>query len=357
MSKLKNLVLINLEVLRFLYDSFLVSLGLKPTKAIECDIYLNLTCNLRCSYCNTKRFLGSYIKEGLPKEQVLKIFKNITKNARICVILGGEALLRKDILEILRYSKENFKFLGIRLVTNGVLLKNNVAVLKYIDSLAISFDPTRLKEYPRIMEKMIKEVEELNRNKKLPFTYFNLTFSEKDSMEDLILLFIYFKRNNFKVYLNPVKYRTETYWGRVRRIYNKAVNILGEENVLNNPEIIKNLNHKYIQEQCRHLRSGQYYIDVNGKLMYPCDEFPNQVVSEGDATNSDLKELYKRGEREFGKYPCGKCKELGDKKCKDKGCDSYCHTENSILFRTPLRFLRQTFVEKHKSFFRMAMPT
>jgi MoaA/NifB/PqqE/SkfB family radical SAM enzyme len=329
------------EIILYLNDCFRVKIGLKPIKAMDCDIYVNSICNLRCSYCYLTKFPEQYTNPGLPKKELLKVIKNASKHSRFFVVLGGEPLLRKDLPEILKFAKES-GFLGIRLVTNGILLKKRLDCLKYVDSLAISCDPTRLKEYPLEIKKMLRDIKELKGNNKLPFSYLNITFSNSDKIKDLKPFIMFCKKNNFPVYLNPQKYKKKPYWNYIREVYNWAVEILGKDKVLNTKEVINNLNHEYIIQSC--IQAGQFYINVKGEIMYPCDEFSSQRI--GYASEDNIKKLYRIAKAMYGLYPNEKCKK----------CESFCHAENSYRFRSPQKLFINFFNKDKTHFFKSLWP-
>lgn len=92
-------------------------------------------CNKNCSYC------FRFYEDCLSYEENKKILGNIHKmGVKEIVWSGGEPLLYKDIIKLLKESKK----MGIynSLITNGSLLneKNMKEYLKYIDKLIISLD-------------------------------------------------------------------------------------------------------------------------------------------------------------------------------------------------------------------------
>ncbi|MGF7431528.1 hypothetical protein BFT35_08495 [Thermoanaerobacterium thermosaccharolyticum] len=105
---------------------------------IACEI--TNKCNISCKHCCVDAVNGD-INE-LTTEQWKYIIDQISEN-RVFVITftGGEALLREDVFDLIKYSKE--KKLGTSLLTNGSLL--NVKTLEKLinsglDSISISID-------------------------------------------------------------------------------------------------------------------------------------------------------------------------------------------------------------------------
>lgn len=102
-------------------------------------VYLHVTqrCNLNCVYCYNKRNLNK--RDGLSTRDVKHILDELSRNKiKTINFTGGEALIRDDIIEIVKYAKE----LGFKnvLLTNGTLLGEKREVLEYIDYCIISID-------------------------------------------------------------------------------------------------------------------------------------------------------------------------------------------------------------------------
>ncbi|WP_234118240.1 radical SAM/SPASM domain-containing protein [Clostridium hydrogenum] len=135
---LKNGVLIDdkLEYDKLAYSNKLA----KRKKVIKLtSVYLHITqrCNLSCSYCYNHQNLNQPDKLSL--NDILSM-ANTLKNIGVenIILTGGEALLRKDILEICKIFKDlNF---NLGLLTNGTLLSEKQSVLDLIDKAIISID-------------------------------------------------------------------------------------------------------------------------------------------------------------------------------------------------------------------------
>ena len=122
-------------------DGFInVKLKRDPLKPLFFTVYTNLLCNLNCVYCDyaqnghTRKFDGQ-----LDTEYMFKLLKIIRKSCSNIYFTGGEPLLRKDIIEILKKSKE-LKFKSIVINTNMSLIHKKLEVLDYITDLVASFD-------------------------------------------------------------------------------------------------------------------------------------------------------------------------------------------------------------------------
>lgn len=109
-------------------------------------IALELTrnCNLDCVHCRASASRGPYQGE-LETQEIFRILKEIAEISKpILILTGGEPLLRKDLLEIIRKAK--FLKLNPVLATNGTLLTQELALeLKEagISKISISLDGAR----------------------------------------------------------------------------------------------------------------------------------------------------------------------------------------------------------------------
>lgn len=92
-------------------------------------------CNSKCSYCN----IWKRKQKELTTKQILSLIDEMDElgTARIGFV-GGEAFLRDDFEQIVDYVKS--KGIFVTLVSNGCLVPNNVALLKKLDHLVLSFD-------------------------------------------------------------------------------------------------------------------------------------------------------------------------------------------------------------------------
>ncbi|MDD4909518.1 MAG: radical SAM protein [Candidatus Omnitrophica bacterium] len=101
-------------------------------------LVVNNECNLKCRYC-----FGQYCARKAGSDfntaQIISIVDELhALGTRVLTVHGGETLLRDDIGEIVDYIKK--KGMYIHLVTNGLLLKQKIGLIRKVDSLCISFD-------------------------------------------------------------------------------------------------------------------------------------------------------------------------------------------------------------------------
>ena len=124
---------------RMLFRLFLFKLGIdkRPVFAV---LTVTSYCNFKCKYCFADYHTRTSEKD-FPAE---RIFKTIDELAALGVVYvnvhGGEALLRKDIGEIIRYALKKGMF--VNLITNGTLLKRRWEDVKDVDVICVSVDGT-----------------------------------------------------------------------------------------------------------------------------------------------------------------------------------------------------------------------
>lgn len=91
-------------------------------------ISITQKCNLNCPYCHKEGQIES--EKELSLEEISKIIKSASElGIKKIKITGGEPLLRKDIVDIIKIIKNN-DFEDVSLVTNGLLLDKYAKDLK-----------------------------------------------------------------------------------------------------------------------------------------------------------------------------------------------------------------------------------
>ena len=103
------------------------------------EVCWNITtqCNQNCGYCH--RFLDIPDLDYKENEQILK--KLIKDGVTDITWTGGEALMYKDLIKLLRISKENN--INNKLITNGLILaksKQSREICQYLDRITLSID-------------------------------------------------------------------------------------------------------------------------------------------------------------------------------------------------------------------------
>lgn len=103
------------------------------------NLYVTNACNLRCPHCFMNA--GVPLKNELTNEEIKRILAEFRANdGEFVTFTGGEPMLRKDFIEILRYSKE----IGLSntVLSNGILwaIADIEEAYNYIDEIQISID-------------------------------------------------------------------------------------------------------------------------------------------------------------------------------------------------------------------------
>ena len=128
-------------------------------------------CNLNCMHCGATEFKTT---EEWTTEEALKVFKDLLSNGFSQFdFLGGEPLIRDDILDICSYLNENKAF--TLMATNGLLLNeeiiNTLVNLKFFEAVFFSIDGASKEVYETIRgkgtyEKMLSNLGALASKKK-----------------------------------------------------------------------------------------------------------------------------------------------------------------------------------------------
>lgn len=163
-------------------------------------------CNLRCIYCMPQEGI-----ECIPHDEILS-FNEILKTCR-CVaklgikkikITGGEPLIRKDIISLIRGIKNIEGIEQVTLTSNGVLIYDMAEELHDagIDSVNISLDTLDKDEFIKITrrdryEKVIKSINKLmNLGIKVKI---NCLAIKEHNLNDLVNIAAYAKENDIDV--------------------------------------------------------------------------------------------------------------------------------------------------------------
>ena len=156
--------------------------GLFEIKPSSCTIMITNRCNLKCVMCKQWREPSG---QELPVDDWKRIVLDLKKN-------GGEPLLRKDLIGLVRFSSQNGFVVGI--TTNGALL-TSVMLSELIDaglrSIALSMDAVggeyeKIRGLPNTFAQLSRAVEavSLMRKSKKIDAYINFTLM-KDNVKDL----------------------------------------------------------------------------------------------------------------------------------------------------------------------------
>lgn len=108
-----------------------------PTYPLTVTLQINRTCNLNCVYCSESNRL-----DDLSYENAIEILDKL-KGVKRIIISGGEPLLHKDLIPILKACRERFEVVAV--ATNAVLMSPEIAeqIVKYVDYFDITIDGPR----------------------------------------------------------------------------------------------------------------------------------------------------------------------------------------------------------------------
>lgn len=106
----------------------------------QISIRVTEQCNQNCTYC-----IDDYDRKGVPppsKEQLFTLIDEFAElGTRHITLVGGEPLLRDDIVDIIQHIKKHN--IHCSLTTNGRLINQRIEILQHLDLLSISLDGDR----------------------------------------------------------------------------------------------------------------------------------------------------------------------------------------------------------------------
>lgn len=112
-------------------------------------------CNLRCSYCIPPGTVLKKKKKILSVDEIVEIVENAVKiGIKKIRLTGGEPLLRKDIVSIVKRVKSINGVEDLVMTTNGTLLKESAMILKEkgLDRINISLDTLDPEKYRELVK-------------------------------------------------------------------------------------------------------------------------------------------------------------------------------------------------------------
>lgn len=146
-------------------------------------------CNLRCIYCY-KENIKADNQEFTTKQMISLIDELAQAGTKYISLNGGEALLKDGIDLIVERIKH--RNMLCHLSTNGLLIKDNIPMLKMVDSLAISIDGAKISNDANrgqgSFERIIQAIELLKRNRIRFHTHTVLTRNNTQAVEEIMSL-------------------------------------------------------------------------------------------------------------------------------------------------------------------------
>ena len=156
-------------------------------------------CDLRCVYCMKEKMTFLPRSEILSLEEIERLSDNfIDMGVKKIRLTGGEPLVRKDIIRLIRnlnLKKNKTNLNEITLTTNGTLLKKYAKDLKEngIDRINVSLDTINHKKYNEItrfgnLENVISGIKEaIKHNIKIKINTVAIKNFNENELEDLII--------------------------------------------------------------------------------------------------------------------------------------------------------------------------
>ncbi|WP_164473175.1 radical SAM protein [Clostridium sp. E02] len=243
-------------------------------------VYISVTnrCNLSCIHCCTSatKDQGNVFSTNEIKLIIEKVIE--ISPTTIC-FTGGEPLIRNDMLELLQFTRKNFKG-KITLSTNGTLInKNNIeGITVSVDKIDISIDGYDEETSARIrgsgvFEKCLKAADLLHK-----YNFTNISFSM------IVTKYTYKSLEKFnqlcEKYQTKPLLRTLQPFGRGEKSYNK---LRGEMSI----------DESDLKVGCRACFPGkkELHISYDGKI-YPCGgTFGIEEFSMGNIMLLNIEEL------------------------------------------------------------------
>ena len=115
---------------------------------------VNEHCNLRCIYCMPEEGAPFLDQAQLLSTNEIKIILRAMSDLGVKKVrfTGGEPLLRKDIIDLIKYSSQRSIFESVHITTNGLLLSNYIDELEQagLNGINISLDTLDAEKFKKI---------------------------------------------------------------------------------------------------------------------------------------------------------------------------------------------------------------
>ena len=319
--------------LRFLRDVARTRIGLRPQSPFVVGLTINTICNLRCSYCfigrEAEHFPEGFAKQGMPGDEIKKLLTNVRKDTGLLILTGGEPFLHKDLEEILRFAKEDLRFVNISVATNAMFLRKRSSALKYIDRLGISYDFTRARQYPKEMGKMLESLKELKAERILPPVHFTMTILKSEDLAPFDDFANYCREQGFRIWVQPEREHGDfDEWDWFIGTLESLVGRFGKKLFLNDLGFVRNFRDGTAPHGC--LPELRLHVQEDGNLCFPCNKLEH-LYKGGSVLDATPMERWAEATAEAGTFPnssCGKC-------------GFTCYFETGGLYRRPIQFAKK----------------
>lgn len=269
-----------------------------PPKAVY--FVTTYKCNLNCIYCyadsSPKRSMKGDLTTAEAKDMLYQV-KNL--GAETIIFTGGEAFLRKDLFELMKYSKEIG--LKVNVITNGVLISSKEKaeiVASLCDLVTISLDSMDKKQHELnrgsgTWEKVIRAINylyEAGCKMKINQT---ITKNNTDSIDELIN---FAKNKSIKLNITPIAQigRGDEKTQGLNNFERKNVHdkILNQEIDDIEADGCKTINVRQFEHnrQCGH-GTSEFSIDSRGNV-FPCKLLHNPFFLAGSIRETSLYKIW-----------------------------------------------------------------
>jgi len=281
-------------------------------KPYLCNYYVTYRCNSMCEFCRIWQDKDLAPVDETPLDKIKANLESLKKLGVTTVeFTGGEPLLREDLPQILKTSKD-LEFYN-NLTTNCILFPDMAKdIIPHVDRLLFSLDAPEEDEHDRIrgtacFEKVIESIEIAKRFNKKPIINFTATRQSINFLPEMVEIA---EKHGLLLWINPV-YDFSGLQGFTPETIDHIKYMLRRESVAANLaalEFVRRGGNDIIKPRCRALHAV-VTISPNGKLLLPCFHLREKEVKIEESLDSLYhSDVVKDEIRSQGKYvKCSGC--------------------------------------------------
>ena len=311
--------------LQLIRDVARTQVGMLPRKAFLASVQLNTVCNLRCSYCfiaDGSNFPTGYTEPGLPFDQMRAVLWNLSKITHRVIFTGGEPFLYRQFKDLLSECR-HLQFQSVGVITNGMFLEKERATLRLLDSISVSYDMARYRQYPKELDEVCASVARLRRDGTLVDGQLsvNYTMCEADSPEDWEPVFDFLAENGLRAYVQPerdARGGLES-WEPFNRFVAAVIARYGHDILINPSNYLGHYSNDIAKRLCE--PKARLYVDINGNLAYPCESFGTSSIGSLQDPTFNFETAWQRA-ADKQRFPSDSC----------DGCAYNCVFEPAMMY-------------------------
>ncbi|MCP8333103.1 radical SAM protein [Clostridioides difficile] len=280
-------------------------------------------CNLKCNFCSMDSHIDK--NEEIDYDTVIRIIRNIMKlKPKKLILTGGEPLMRRDFLDILKYIKDNYDT-KVQLMTNATLIDESIVdkLTSNLYAIDISIDGYDKESCDSVRGK--GTFDKINHN---------IDLLKKKKFRNISLSMVLGEHNystvdKFNKFCEDKELKAVSrYFIRMGRGEYNKVYLSNEKDIM----FIPNIDYKpYLR--CHTCKPGitQIYIDYKGDV-YPCSLLRDSKYKMIDAIKIDSSFVSNIFNKELKVYKeIEKLSTLNYFKCKDCKNKFFCNNCLSIM--------------------------